>query len=125
MREKGGRKRIVAYPRFPEEFDRRRKLTVRKMIECLRGIGLTTRELAYIFGVSRTLFIKLKLTPEEARERRYKYERNTGNTPEYRQRSKVILKDKILNYRRQVRKKVFRGRKNRYSPRYSRRKYIK
>lgn len=114
----------MKYPKLPEEFDDRKKLTIRYMIECLKDYGLKQSEIARIFGVSRSLITKLKLTPKEARDKRYKYQKGCGNTKKYRQKTKKILKDKILKYRRDWRKNN-RIRKNKYTPRLSIRKYNK
>ncbi len=114
----------MKYPKLSDEFDRRKKLTVKWMVKCLQDIGLTYRQMGKIFGVSFSLFGKLKLTSKEARERRYKYPRGTGNTKKYRQRNKKILKDKILAYRRIIKKKIIdKKRKNKYTPRLLNRKF--
>lgn len=111
-------------PKLPEQNDDRKKLTVRKIILALLSNGFSGSRLARMLGVSKSLISKYKLTPKEAREKRYKYYRTTGNTPKYRQKQKLVLKDKILKYRRFWRKNN-RDRKNKYTPRYSTRKYEK
>ena len=113
------------FPKLSDEDDKRKKLTVRGMIFDLIESGFSYRELASIFDVNYTLFGKYKLTPKEARERRYKYARGSGNTPEYRQRVKEIHKDKLLEYMRNYKKqKKDISRKNIFSPRLKSRKYL-
>jgi hypothetical protein len=135
----------IKYPKLPEEFVRSKKLTVKYMVACLKDMGFSYRDMAQIFGTCYSLYGKMKLTPEEARQKRYQYLRETGNTSEYRQYSKKVLKDKILKYRRWWKKentfdkkpkiedihgffkalKPLKGkfRKNKFSKRLTKRKY--
>ena len=115
---------IKKFPRLPEEHDKRKKLTVRKMVLSLMDFGLSYRQMADIFGVNYTLFGKYKIPLEEAAKQRDKYDKGCGNTAEYRQRKKEVHKDDILAYARAWRKgKRDEVRKNKFTPRLNTRKY--
>jgi len=116
----------VEHPKFSEEQDKRKKLTVRGMVKCLIDQGMTYREMAGIFDVSYSLFGKLKIPIKIANLKRYKYRSYTGNTKQYRDRKRIIHKDKLLAYERQEsKKKNDKKRKNKFTPRESTRKNIK
>jgi hypothetical protein len=108
----------MKFPNLPEDLDKRKRLTVRRMVQKLLEYGFSYRELGKILGVSYTLFGKYKLTPEEARKKRYKYNMTTGNNAEYRRRIRAIHGDKLLEYERLCQKKYHdKNRKNKFTPR--------
>lgn len=108
----------MKYPKLTEEQDKRKKLTVRKMILDLINYGFSYRELAKIFGVSRSLFAKYKTPLKLANKKRYKYKQNTGNTKKYRKRIREIHGEKLLKYERYWHKKINdKNRKNKFTPR--------
>jgi len=109
--------KIIKYPKIPEEFDDRKKLTVKRMVFILNNF-LTYRQMAELFGVSHSLFGKMKLTPEEARQKRYQYDRGTGNTVEWRKKLKELCRKEFLEWQRMWRKSNNdKSRKNKFSPR--------
>jgi hypothetical protein len=112
----------MKFPRIPEEADRRKKLTVRKMVIDLINYGFTYRELARIFGVSYSLFGKYKsgLEIENAKRKKYRMQKGTKDDRQYR---RLIKGEKMLAYERLWHKKrIDKNRKHKFTPRFSMRK---
>ena len=107
----------MKYPKINEQLDRRKRLTVRKMILDLIDYGFSYREMASIFGVSYSLFGKYKVGLKVESEKRNHYKKQKG-TMEDRQYRRKIRGKEIVDYERYWHKKRNdKNRKNKFTPR--------
>ncbi len=87
-----------------EALDKRVKLTLAQKEEIRNSVGLSQRELARKYGVSRRLIV-FTLFPERLKENKVKRVERVGTTGYYKKEKQAIYMKKHRNYKNELYKK--------------------